>query len=375
MNIKMNKNNIILLCTIIFAFILVLLKIRNVNKKEAFEESSDYTFRKHHLKGTQGTTGNRGPRGSRGDKGQPGPPCNNIISQLENRGYLNLGGTKKINSANNTQLELNGDILEKNKPFYKLKISNYNDSYPLLIGNNEEDSNLYLKKYKDTNGFNNFKMSIKGNLKITGNLELSNNNNMDRFDGVNNIFYNLAPVGLIAAFYNNKEETIPILWTICNGKIKENGFQTPNLIGKFIMGGNEVGSHNTNDSAFDEKNKLKNGKIKLSLDHMPKHEHQIKPNGTHSHRIELKEAGKHRHTIDVNGGDGSANSTGNNFVLKKSGGTQTKVHSSSVGNHSHRVLSETETGIHNHNISYVGEGKEIDIMPPYYSLIYIIKYK
>jgi hypothetical protein len=44
------------------------------------------------------------------------------------------------------------------------------------------------------------------------------------------------------------------------------------------------------------------------------------------------------------------------------------------GTHSHNVQM-SESGKHTHIVSKTGANKKIDIMPPYYTMVFIIKYK
>ena len=206
---------------------------------------------------------------------------------------------------------------------------------------------------------------------------LSNSNSQNNV--IERSMYNTAPRGIIAAFYKNTDNSIPVGWAICNGQIIE-GFQTPNLVGKFIKGGSSVGDYSNNDNMFDETNKLKNGKLKLSIENMPSHSHSINYDGEHNHNLDIN-ASSHSHTVNVPSGKRlTENDNSNDFKLYKKTnlGADTASNRFSTGNNQGVHIHETtlsQSGSHTHTLSSVGEGIPLDISPPWYSLVYIIKYK
>jgi hypothetical protein len=207
------------------AVILIYMKFRT----ESFEVN--YPLRDTVIKGVAGERGVQGPPGPKGQRGVDGPRCKNIISNLETRGYLNLGGTSSTaDGPIDSQLVLKGRVADTGRPFYKLKITDYstNNTFPIMVGNNKEDATFYLER-EGTN----CNMVLRGDLKITGSIKT--NPNSINTEG---IFYNLAPKGIIAAFQNIND--IPHLWAVCDGTTIE-GFTTPDLRGKFIMGGGALG--------------------------------------------------------------------------------------------------------------------------------------
>lgn len=368
MNLKLNlnRNHAILILISIMAIFLIYTKY----SKEAFKDN--YSFEKINLKGPRGFQGDDGPSGNKGAPGVIGPACKNIISQLETRGFLNMGGTYKEDGETlNSQLTLKGQVVNKgaNSNFYKLKITDYDDSYPIMVGNNENDYNFYL--HKDTTN-NKFTMALKGELKLTGNLTFSNNQYVDRRLNTQNIFYNLAPKGIIAAFYSNNDKLIPTLWTICNGQTIE-GFKTPDLRGKFIMGGEASGVYENNDDAFDGEHKFKDGKMKLTNKHMPVHNHDLDKANKHTHKVNVKEGGDHSHKLTMGGSPYSGKMAGS-YARQSTGSDGGSFYTGREGKHNHE-MSMDDSGEHKHKVHKTGKGEAIDIMPPYFTMVFIIKYK
>jgi len=344
------------------AVILIYMKFRT----ESFQVN--FPLKDTILKGVTGEQGPVGPQGNQGPQGASGPQCKNIISNLETRGYLNLGGTSSAaDDPIDSQLVLKGQASNNGRNFYKLKITDYSntDTYPIMVGNNEQDADFYLKKHGD-----NFTMMLKGDLKINGSLKIQNDNNLDRFIDTGSLFYNLAPKGIIAAFHT--DTTIPALWAMCDGSTIE-GFTTPDLRGKFIMGGNAPGITSNNDASFDGETKFKTGEIKLTKDNMPQHDHTMSDVGPHDHNISSNSAGAHGHDLIIGGSNNTGESPGN-FVRRGGQPGNNQFKTNSDGDHQHKVTAG-EFGGHKHVINPEGKNEKINIMPSYLALIYIIKYK
>lgn len=364
----MNKNInllVLLILTIIIVFVVMYALPKN---KEGFQ--SKFDFNEIYLKGSQGPQGVKGNLGPPGPPGSDGPACKNIISYLENRGHLSLGETNPSEELDTThQLELKGNIISKSVNFSKLKITDYNECYPIMIGNNENDADFYIKK-----GTSHCKMFIKGNLEIGGNITFKDTKNNNISIDASKLFYSLAPVGIIACFYSSS--SIPVSWAICDGQSIE-GFQTPNLSGKFIKGTTIMANNgDTNDDVFND-HKTKDGKITLKNENMPKHNHTIDEKGSHTHTINSNASGSHKHSFEVQGGSIPSKSVTDNYVLSATQGISTNIQTKDVSNlHSHTVTIST-SGDHTHILGEHGSvsPKPIDIMPPYYTLVYIIKYK
>lgn len=366
----MNKNInllVLLIVTIIVVFVVMYAFPKN---KEGFQTNFD--FNEIYLKGPQGPTGEKGNTGPQGPPGEDGPACKNIISYLEHRGHLSLG---EINPSEELdvmhQLELKGNIISKSVNFSKLKITDYNECYPIMVGNNENDADFYIKK-----GTSHCKMFIKGNLEVGGSITCKDTNNNNITINASSLFYSLAPVGIIACFHTSSASTIPQSWAICDGQIIE-GFQTPNLSGKFIRGTTNLSDNGkTNDQDFNS-DKTIDGKIKLKNENMPKHSHTINEQGGHAHNITGEESGGHTHTISLQGGSEAATEVTGNVVLSASSGTNTTLYTANEEKaHTHTITVES-AGEHTHTLSDFGSDnpQSIDIMPPYYTLVYIIKYK
>jgi len=364
----MNKNInllVLLILTIIVVFVVMYALPKN---KEGFQ--SNFNFNEIYLKGPQGPQGEPGNIGPPGPSGSDGPACKNIISYLENRGHLSLGETNPSEELDTMhQLELKGNIISKSVNFSKLKITDYNECYPIMVGNNENDADFYIKK-----GTSHCKMFIKGNLEVGGNITFKDTNNNNISIDASKLFYSLAPVGIIACFYSST--MIPQSWAICDGQTIE-GFKTPNLSGKFIKGASNITKNgDTNEASFDD-HKTKDGKIILKNENMPKHNHIITNDGSHKHTINSNPAGSHKHSFPVNGGVVASDSVTANYVLSATQGATTNIKTDiEVNQHSHSVDISND-GDHTHTIEEHGSSspEPIDIMPPYYTLVYIIKYK
>lgn len=368
----MNKNInllVLLIVTIIVVFVVMYAFPKN---KEGFQTNFD--FNEIYLKGPQGPSGEKGNTGPQGPPGGDGPACKNIISYLEHRGHLSLGETNPSEELDVMhQLELKGNIISKSVNFSKLKITDYNECYPIMVGNNENDADFYIKK-----GTSHCKMFIKGNLEVGGSISFKDTKNNNITIDASSLFHSLAPVGIIACFHTSSASMIPQSWAICNGQIIE-GFQTPDLSGKFIRGTNNLSNNGeTNDEKFDS-HKTIDGKITLKNENMPKHNHTIKEQGGHAHNITGEESGGHTHTISLKGGNAASTlaEATDNIVLSASTGTNTFYETGEVTSlHSHTINIEN-AGEHTHTLGDFGSDnpQSIDIMPPYYTLVYIIKYK
>ncbi len=364
----MNKNInllVLLILTIIIVFVVMYVLPKN---KEGFQ--SNFDFNEIYIKGSTGPQGEKGAIGPQGPPGSDGPACKNIISYLENRGHLSLGETNPSEELDTMhQLELKGNIISKSVNFSKLKITDYNECYPIMIGNNENDADFYIKK-----GTSQCKMFIKGNLEVGGNITFKDTKNNNISIDASKLFYSLAPVGIIACFYSST--MIPQSWAICDGKTIE-GFTTPDLSGKFIKGTTNINDNGTtNDTVFDEY-KTKEGKITLKNENMPIHNHSISESGSHDHTINSNPSGSHKHSLEVKGGSEPSTNVTDQFVLSATQGTPTNIQTKDENNpHSHSVT-VSSSGDHTHTLDEHGNisPTPIDIMPPYYTLVYIIKYK
>jgi hypothetical protein len=127
------------------------------------------------------------------------------------------------------------------------------------------------------------------------------------------------------------------IWKICNG---QNG--TPNLVNKFLRGAESSGNVNS-----------QNGTMTLETKHLPAHKHSITDK-------------EHGHTI-------YNTQTGNNDVvwIEKAGSSHRMSETGSVGRGT-LYIKPSGTGITETNDSING-GESFDVIPDYYTVIYIIK--
>jgi microcystin-dependent protein len=372
-----NKQKILLIIVIIVLTIVILYKFGK--PKERFQ-STNFDLNEVYLKGVQGSSG---VKGNNGPKGDAGPACKNIVDFLENRGHLSLGEfSKEINTNSqlelkgkplnkeintNFQLELKGKPLNPNINFAKLKITDYEDQtcYPIMVGENESDAKFYLK-----NKSNRLKLFLQGNMEVEGEIKIIN-----KLGKSNTITHSdLAPVGIIAAFGKGD---IPESWAVCNGQLMNNGFQTPDLQNKFIKGANVSNINTTNERDFDEEFRFKNGDIKLKVENMPEHNHDYKCG---SPTKDTMESGKdHTHDFAIYGGNTplppgvEIPDNHRTFLLSESSGDTTNLKTSDANDaHTHSYNTSNVNPI---TIEPVGGSKPFNIMPPYYTLLYIIKYK
>lgn len=132
----------------------------------------------------------------------------------------------------------------------------------------------------------------------------------------------ISPKGTIVAFYGTE---IPYGWALCDGTQG-----TPNLIDRFIKGGTSNGV--TGGSS----------EITIGVSNLPPHTHTCSS-------IE------HNHTISFSEG---------NMGLEDENGS---------GRFIQQRIGYTDTISHSHTIGETGDGEQINIEPPYYTLMYIMK--
>lgn len=142
--------------------------------------------------------------------------------------------------------------------------------------------------------------------------------------------------GMIIAF---KGSSIPSGWALCDGS---NG--TPNLIGKFIRGGDTSTVGNTGGE----------DNVTLTSSNLPSHSHDAgslytSTDGNHNHGIKYE-----RNKLGDN-----ANTRQNIFSNRSRTG-----YTEYAGNHSHSIYGSTGS---------VGSGSSFSILPSYYTLVYIMK--
>ncbi len=189
-----------------------------------------------------------------------------------------------------------------------------------------------------TNDFTDGSVNINANGIGTINLNKTTNinGNVNASGKVQEDGFDLVPAGTIVMWSGS---SVPSGWRICDGTSG-----TPNLVGKFIKGGNTGSVGSTGGS---------NTKT-LAIANLPAHSHT-------SGSLTTSSAGNHSHTSGV----GAANGV--------SGGVYRPVKADGVAG----SFTTNSTGAHTHTISgytgSIGTATPFNIEPEYYTLIYIIK--
>jgi hypothetical protein len=152
---------------------------------------------------------------------------------------------------------------------------------------------------------------------------------------------NGVPVGSIAIWYTST--SIPTGWFECDGRTI-NGVTIPNLQGRFVMCASTTYPANN-----------PGGSTTIAVSQFPRHNH-----GT----ITTNVGGKHNHRIGGRNGnsDGDTRGVWHNGT---SGDTSKNIGTETEGAHSHTGNPPTDTT--------GSSDTSFNILPPYYSLIYITK--
>lgn len=164
--------------------------------------------------------------------------------------------------------------------------------------------------------------------------------------------FNMLPKGVILMF-SGLITDIPKGWGICDGT---NG--TPNLIGKFIKASTTVGQ--TGGSR----------EITLTSDNLPSHTHDVEVTG-HTHGIPHGDTGKHQAT-----GEGSKSGKyapkllGTHFV---EGVTDLEDSATVYTTPGDKAMEKASDTITIKPAGASGEASPVNIEPPYYTLIFIMK--
>ena len=312
---------------------------------------------------------------------------------LEKSGKLWLGswdsGLSGSSDNGEVQLLLSGKHKigangQKNHTTYKLKIEGYNNDgsvvYPILCRDENKNIDFYVKNRAPNTPS---ELYMNGNIKVNdlfvsnkchlNELTCKNNGLFLKDVNVNgniicnnrNLEHHLVPKGTIIAFYKNTG--IPYGWVICDGRTISGFGKTPDLRGRFIL-------HESSNFKINTKGGSANHK--LTVDELPSHNHYIHLKSvSHSHSGNTNDSGSHSHAIP---------DYKNRF--KHSGSyTEGTIHNAGKGIHlPHRVTfpngihkhsfkTNTNTQSHNHAMRNTGGNKFHNNMPPYFSLIYIIK--
>jgi len=151
------------------------------------------------------------------------------------------------------------------------------------------------------------------------------------------IYTSGVPIGSIAMWNNLVSTSIPTSWAICDG---ENG--TPNLIGRFVICAGTKYLRGTSGG---------NITTTLTSNSLPSHTH-----GNFN-------TNKFRHNHNITGIADTNNAANVRSCLVGSGSRSTINLNKTNTNHSHAA----------HNMDSYGNASPFNILPPYYSLIYIMK--
>ena len=288
----------------------------------------------------------------RGEKGDLG------LHLLEKNGRISLGGYDDGRSGEDkdqvVQLLLAGkhnsgaNNGRKGQTTYKLRIDGYDNDgstvYPIYLTDEDKNVDFYVKNRSSPGG--KVKMYLDGDFNV---------NKGDIFLGNVNIRHHLMPMGTIVAF--NGKTQIPHGWAVCDGSRG-----TPDLRDRFILG---QGRKRLNTRGGLEK-------VRLSLNEMPRHNHNMDTRGNHNHRGNTHSSGNHIHGIstrqddyNVSGGIGPSYGADNGYYARRH---QTDY----AGNHTHSFITST-SGNHSHRIHHSGNNIPHENMPPYHVLIYIMK--
>ena len=140
----------------------------------------------------------------------------------------------------------------------------------------------------------------------------------------------------------------PSGWALCDGS---NG--TPNLVGRFILGGTSKGSYSDNTTI---NGKLTSDNQTLSVANLP----------SHNHNISIDWGGKHYHNY---------NDTQYSFGEGKSKGSEARKLRDAKAKEMYRSTSSDGYHGHSASCSYTGSGSAFNVTTqvPYYTLAFIMK--
>jgi microcystin-dependent protein len=162
--------------------------------------------------------------------------------------------------------------------------------------------------------------------------------------------YGTVPLGGII-LWSGAENAVPAGWALCNGQ-SSNGRTTPDLRGRFVIGASSGRGVGTTGGAES---------VTLSINQIP----------AHNHRVEgwTWNAGDHTHQLPWNApddGNGCCQNqdSQNTGLWGDSGTTRWGRQSNNAGDHSHRFDVTSYS---------TGGGQAVTIMPPFYSLAYIMR--
>lgn len=178
--------------------------------------------------------------------------------------------------------------------------------------------------------------------------DLKNYGTINRDVTILGSFSSHLPKGIIACYQGT---VAPYGWAICDGNTV-NGYTTPNLKGRFIVG------YNSNDSSYNSIGKTGGAsEVTLTYNQMGSHNHTTQAGGhTHSY---LKPNTRNNDSWENDNSNGVSQ-------VNKEGGTQKNHHL--WGN-----FYNDPTGDHSHTHTSIGGDAAHNNLPLYYILMYIIK--
>lgn len=212
------------------------------------------------------------------------------------------------------------------------------------------------------------RLEVDGDIEGSGNLNITQNVSAATITSSGNITVGAGgtiqgkgtvPLGGIV-IWSGRANTVPSGWALCDGQTTAEGFKTPDLSGRFIVGFDDAGAPNDYTQPGDlsvkgtiEGNRGGDASITLDLTQMPTHTHPAtaSTDGGHTHAVgtrgyltDIDGLGKDR----ADGADGSGDDSG--------------VTSQSAGSHSHTIAVQNRGG-----------GLPHENRPPYYVLAFIMR--
>ncbi|MDR1113960.1 MAG: hypothetical protein LBL50_02595 [Candidatus Margulisbacteria bacterium] len=166
----------------------------------------------------------------------------------------------------------------------------------------------------------------------------------------------LLPVGMILAMsvssWTNASAAFKSKWQVCDGT-----GGTPDLRGRFLRGGT------VSDPLIGD------GKMTLTIEHLPSHTHGgSTTGGSHGHNFLYRDR--------VNGYK-STTSAGYLAGLEEGGGHDEKTYLNAVWDSPNRTATSSvqtsSSHVHSVSIDYSGSGQAFDVIPAFYTVIYIMK--
>ncbi len=195
------------------------------------------------------------------------------------------------------------------------------------------------------------------------------------YDGEKWQILNPTPIGGIIMWSGS---TIPDGWALCDGTIS-NGIQTPDLTGRFIMG-----SDPANTSTYNKHYKnVSETTVQLTEENIPEHTHTVQANsGAHTHSIKVSiSSDTHHHDYSTlenrEAAKGGANGRESQDTWADRSDFTTENYT-----HSHTAtVGSFNDGAHSHGATTAWGGNSsgntvaFSILPPYYTLAFIMRVK